>query len=220
MSDRIVITQPTLKKAISEHFQIEERKMRIFPNMPSFDWFGRMFNARLKADRFKGRDRAGTTRIGVLSSLSHYEIVDPRMNEDDDFQIVVDGAKILGKTKANVVWCLPLSDKNSPLVKRLTDTGAKVDVLPMAPITAYPKAAAQWDLDICAVPIRKNLFNDCKSNIKLLECAALGIVPITSKSDAYDPFIEPTYQFETAKELADKILQVRSWNKDYFQKVV
>ena len=57
-------------------------------------------------------------------------------------------------------------------------------------------------------------------NIKLLECAALGIVPITSKSDAYDPFIEPTYQFETAKELADKILQVRSWNKDYFQKVI
>ena len=81
-------------------------------------------------------------RIGVLSSLSHYEIMDERMKEDDDFQIVVDAAKVLVESKVKVVWVLPLSDKNSPLVKRLTGTGAEADVVPMAPITAYPKMAA------------------------------------------------------------------------------
>ena len=70
------------------------------------------------------------------------------------------------------------------------------------------------------MPIRKNIFNDCKSNIKLLECAALGIVPLTSKSDAYDPFIEDKYQFDDAKGLVDKILMVRSWGADHFEKVV
>ena len=142
LSDRIVITQPTLEKAICDHFQIDKAKCRVFPNMPSFDWMGRMFNAKMKADRFKGRDKAGTTRIGVLSSLSHYELIDERMKEDDDFQIIVDAAKLLVASKAKVVWCLPLNGKDNPLVKRLIDTGAEVDVLPMAPITAYPKAAA------------------------------------------------------------------------------
>lgn len=177
-----------------------------------------MFNARVKADRF--RQRRGKVRIGVLSSLSHYEIMDERMKEEDDFQIVVDAAKMLEESKVKVVWVLPLSDKNSPLVKRLTNTGAEVDVVPMAPITAYPKAAAQWDLDICAVPIRKNIFNDCKSNIKLLECAALGIVPVVSHSDAYDPFIDDKYEFDDARGLVDKILMVRSWGADHFEKVV
>ena len=201
-----------------KHFEIDERKFRVMPNMPSFDWAGRMFNARVKADRFK--QRRGKVRIGVLSSLSHYEIMDERMKEEDDFQIVVDAAKMLEESKVKVVWVLPLSDKESPLVKRLTSTGAEVDVVPMAPITAYPKAASQWDLDICAVPIRKNLFNDSKSNIKLLECAALGIVPLTSKSDAYDPFIDDKYEFDDAKGLVDKILMVRSWGADHFEKVV
>ena len=140
LSDRIVITQPTLKKAICDHFQIDERKMHIFPNMPSFDWMGRMFNARMRADRFKQKGRA--MRIGVLSSLSHYELMDERMKEDDDFQIVVDAAKLLAASKTKVIWCLPLTSKDNPLVKRLTDIGADVDVVPMTPITAYPKAAA------------------------------------------------------------------------------
>lgn len=99
-----------------------------------------MFNARVKADRF--RQRRGKVRIGVLSSLSHYEIMDERMKEEDDFQIVVDAAKMLEESKVKVVWVLPLSNKDSPLVKRLTNTGAEVDVVAMAPITAYPKAAA------------------------------------------------------------------------------
>lgn len=140
LSDRIVVTQPTLKNALAKHFEIDERKFRVMPNMPSFDWAGRMFNARVKADRFK--QRRGKVRIGVLSSLSHYEIMDERMKEEDDFQIVVDAAKMLEESKVKVVWVLPLSDKDSPLVKRLTNTGAEVDVVPMAPITAYPKAAA------------------------------------------------------------------------------
>lgn len=207
-----------MKNALAKHFEIDERKFRVMPNMPSFDWAGRMFNARVKADRFK--QRRGKVRIGVLSSLSHYEIMDERMKEEDDFQIVVDAAKMLEESKVKVVWVLPLSDKDSPLVKRLTSIGAEVDVVPMAPITAYPKAAAQWDLDICAVPIRKNIFNDCKSNIKLLECAALGIVPVVSHSDAYDPFIDDKYEFDDAKELVDKILMVRSWGADHFEKVV
>lgn len=52
MADRIIVTQPFLMKELYEHFQIDRDKFRIFPNLPSYDWIGRLLNPNLKSRCF------------------------------------------------------------------------------------------------------------------------------------------------------------------------
>jgi glycosyltransferase involved in cell wall biosynthesis len=42
------------------------------------------------------------------------------------------------------------------------------------PIADYPKKMASLDLDIAIAPLEQNFFNDCKSNLRLLEYGAMG----------------------------------------------
>jgi glycosyltransferase involved in cell wall biosynthesis len=42
------------------------------------------------------------------------------------------------------------------------------------PIGDYPKKMASLDLDIAIAPLEQNIFNECKSNLRLLEYGAMG----------------------------------------------
>ena len=42
------------------------------------------------------------------------------------------------------------------------------------PIERYPRALAALDLDLALAPVEQNLFNECKSNLRLLEYGACG----------------------------------------------
>ena len=48
---------------------------------------------------------------------------------------------------------------------------------------------SNWNLDLSVAPLVKNDFNDSKSNIKVLEAAAMGFPLIASNSFAYDAFL-------------------------------
>ena len=41
-------------------------------------------------------------------------------------------------------------------------------------ISDYPKKMASLDLDIAIAPLEQNIFNECKSNLRLLEYGAMG----------------------------------------------
>ena len=88
------------------------------------------------------------------------------------------------------------------------------------PITLFPRHYQALGLDVVVVPLLKNTFNDCKSNIKLLEAAAIGVLPITSESEAYDPFIDRKWQFKDADGLADRIIQARSLTTEAYGKAI
>lgn len=48
------------------------------------------------------------------------------------------------------------------------------------PIDQYPKRLAALNLDLALAPLEQNKFNDCKSNLRLLEYGALGLPVICS----------------------------------------
>jgi glycosyltransferase involved in cell wall biosynthesis len=54
------------------------------------------------------------------------------------------------------------------------------------PIEEYPTEYAQMDVALC--PLNESEFNRAKSNLKALEAAALGVVPIMSPSEEYVRF--------------------------------
>ena len=48
------------------------------------------------------------------------------------------------------------------------------------PIERYPRALAALDLDLALAPVEQNLFNECKSNLRLLEYGACGFPVVCS----------------------------------------
>lgn len=53
----------------------------------------------------------------------------------------------------------------------------------LVPIETYPSAYAHMDIALC--PLELSLFNECKSGLKALEAASLGVVPIMSPTAEY-----------------------------------
>ena len=53
------------------------------------------------------------------------------------------------------------------------------------PIHMYPQKLASLDLDLALAPLENNLFNDCKSNLRLLEYGACGYPVICSNTRAF-----------------------------------
>jgi hypothetical protein len=49
----------------------------------------------------------------------------------------------------------------------------------------YPQKLASLDLDLAIAPLENNQFNDCKSNLRLLEYGACGYPVICSNSRAF-----------------------------------
>lgn len=56
---------------------------------------------------------------------------------------------------------------------------------PGVPIDEYPAALAALDLDLALAPVEQNLFNECKSNLRLLEYGACGYPVIASDVRCY-----------------------------------
>ncbi|MCB5188972.1 glycosyltransferase [Methylobacillus caricis] len=53
------------------------------------------------------------------------------------------------------------------------------------PISQYPAALARLNLDLALAPVEQNLFNECKSNLRLLEYGACGFPVICSDVRCY-----------------------------------
>jgi hypothetical protein len=49
----------------------------------------------------------------------------------------------------------------------------------------YPQKLASLDLDLAVAPLENNQFNDCKSNLRLLEYGSCGYAVISSNTRAF-----------------------------------
>lgn len=56
----------------------------------------------------------------------------------------------------------------------------------------YPAKLASLNLDLAVAPLEYNLFNDCKSNLRLLEFGACGFPVVCSDTKAYDGYLPCT----------------------------
>ena len=118
------------------------------------------------------------------------------------------------KNRDSMTWVIPANGEKKIIV-RMTPYG-KVESVPMTSIRDYPTMLNKLDLDLVVVPLQKNDFNDCKSNIKLLECAASGLPVFVSRCKAYDGFIEEQFVFDDAKGLSDKLDWEKTWSDSRF----
>ena len=62
---------------------------------------------------------------------------------------------------------------------------SKVEFHEFVPVEKYMEKLQSLNLDVAVIPLESNLFNECKSHIKLLEFSALGIPCITTDISPY-----------------------------------
>ncbi|UVL63149.1 glycosyltransferase [Pseudomonas sp. B21-032] len=59
-------------------------------------------------------------------------------------------------------------------------------------MSLYPQKLASLNLDLALAPLETNLFNDCKSNLRLLEYGACGFPVVCSDTKAYQGYLPCT----------------------------
>ncbi len=132
------------------------RDIRVESNrLPPSRW------SRLVSLRRQGR----RPRVGWAGGASH----------QGDLELIADVVKALAD---EVEWVF-LGMCPEPMRKYLHEHHAPVG------IEAYPHKLANLNLDLAIAPLEQNLFNDCKSNLKLLEYGACGYPVVCSDVAAY-----------------------------------
>lgn len=58
-------------------------------------------------------------------------------------------------------------------------------------LQAYPFKLASLNLDLALAPLEFHIFNDCKSNLRLLEYGACGYPVICTDTEAYRGYLRP-----------------------------
>jgi hypothetical protein len=76
---------------------------------------------------------------------------------------------------------------------------------PGVPIEQYPAVLAGLNLDLALAPVEQNLFNECKSNLRLLEYGACGFPVICSDVRCYQGVLPVTRVKNRFKDWLDAI---------------
>lgn len=139
------------------------RDIRVVPNMLAASLWGQ-----LKSERNTSRK----PRVGWAGGTSHR----------GDLELILDVVKALAN---DVDWVFfgMCPDLLRPYVKEFHE--------PVS-LGVYPQKLASLNLDLALAPLEINLFNDCKSNLRLLEYGACGFPVICTNTKAYQGYLPCT----------------------------
>ncbi|MFE8644614.1 glycosyltransferase [Sphingomonas sp. NCPPB 2930] len=161
---------------LAESFAGLHADIRVVRNRLPPEWW-----AGLSSQRGRGR----LPRVGWAGGAGH----------TGDLELVADVVKALA---SEVEWVFMglCPDKLRPYVH---------EVRPGVPIDAYPRALAALDLDVAIAPLEQNLFNACKSNLRLLEYGACGFPVVCSDIVCYRGDLPVTRVKNRFKDWVDAI---------------
>lgn len=151
--------------------------IRVVPNMLASQlWLG--LNSR--------RQTSSRPRVGWAGGTSHR----------GDLELIADVVKALAN-EVDWVFFGMCPDILRPYIKEF-HSGVGLHL--------YPQKLASLDLDLALAPLEVNLFNDCKSNLRLLEYGACGFPVICTDTKAYQGYLPCTRVLSnTAQEWLEAI---------------
>ena len=203
MSDGIVVSTPKLKEVYSKY----NKNIEIIPNhLPKFI-LGDIW------PKHENNPREKKPIILWTGSQNHFALKHMKGVKGGDFG--KDLMKFIRKTTDKYRWTfiggMPLE---------LQDIKNKVDFHPFQTIFQYYTLLKDIEPDICVAPLEDNLFNACKSNIKMIEFSAIGTVGIYSN---VEPYKNAYLKGNTDEELINHIeetakdidLRAKAWKKDF-----
>lgn len=246
----MTVTTDYIKDTYHRIYGIPLDKIVALPNFLPKYLFDDRYSLQTKTEQFK--KHKAKPRIGIVSSLSHYNVdgirkspdgravrsmtvgKDERGNDmvkwftennveipesetrviEDDMNLIMD---CVLKTINDFQWvffgyCPP---KLSELAKQ-----KKIEVHGCVPIMNYASMIDKLHLQAIVAPIQDIEFNRCKSFIKYMECAALGIPLFASDSLPYSRVMDRRQLFTDSGELKDKLLELKFASTGWYQKLI
>lgn len=203
-ADFMTVTTENLKQYYCKNYDIPQEKVIVIPNYLPRWWIGETFNLdrqMLQFNEFKNKPR-----IGLPLSSSHYDITGVN-NYQDDVTHITDFVR---KTVNKYTWVFT---GNVP--KQLEDLARtrKIEVHPGSDLLNYPRELWRKNLQAIVAPLQDNIFNRCKSNIKLLESWSLGIPSIVQDLPCYSQYTN--WIFKDSNGLQNQLDKLFQDNKRY-----
>lgn len=248
-ADIITVTTDYIKDSYSKTYGIPKDKIVAMPNLLPRYLFGDRFDIQKKVNQFK--QFKNKPRIGIVSSLSHYNIDDVRSTKDgkacrketvtteggekvtkwfdenhndisendtqpilDDMDIIIDTIR---ETVDDVQWVFfgYAPPKLQDLIQK-----RKIEVHGGVVIMNYPSTFDNLNLQAVIAPIQDTEFNRCKSFIKYMECASLGVPLFAQDCIPYNRVMPSNQLFKDGKDLKEKLLKFKFQSVGSFEKTV
>lgn len=191
MCDEVTVTCDFMRDYFDEKMGV--KKSTVIPNYLMRWWFDRYYNL---GDLVKGFEKNKKKPVvSIFASGTHVDVTN-RTNQKDDFEMVVPA---IIKTRKDFKWQFYGS---YPLpLKPFIDRG-EIIFKEWTPLPEFPGAIANSGTQVTFAALQDNNFNRAKSNIKLLEAAALGIPCICPDMCTYK---DAELKYSNANEFIDCI---------------
>lgn len=153
-----------------DHYQRYVSDVRIVPNALDKQWLGLC----------KPPQKRNRLRVGWVGAGQHH----------GDLELITEVVRELAKEVDWVFMGMSI-DAIRPLLKEFHS---------FVSIADYPKKMSELDLDIAIAPLEDNIFNRCKSNLRLLEYGAMGWPVVCSDVYPFSTSNPPVIKVENKKE--------------------
>ena len=199
--DEMTVTCQSMKNYFLK--KTSQKNITVIPNYPTKTWIGRFYDPKKVSIRFEKNTKK--PRIMYAGSSSHFDL-QQKNNLQDDITHVIDAIK---QTVDKYQWVfmggIPLQ------LKEFIDKN-KIEYHPWVHLHEYPYKVSQLNIDVMVAPLQNNIFNKCKSEIKFLEAAALGIPMVAQDMITYE---RCKNKFTTGSQMLSQIQEVLSSKKKY-----
>jgi O-antigen biosynthesis protein len=167
-SDFVLVTTEELGKYYVDRFGASEDSIICIPNYVPFWWMGHFYDiARISYNYDVHVNKNHRPRIALIGAPAHYDV--NKKGLDNDITPILDYVKKTIKDYQWVVFGSTIPELQEYIDRKEIEFYSGIDIL------HYPYTLHCLNLQYIVAPLADNVFNRCKSNIKLTESWALGV---------------------------------------------
>jgi len=207
-SDIITVTTERLRQFYVETYEIPEENFLVIPNYLPRWWIGEAYDLDKRMNSFKENQKK--PKIVFPMSSSHFDMG----NNNDNIDDFTDMCEFIRGTYKdydyNIIGHAP------KLIEDLIKD-KKVKVIPGSDLLNYPRELVMRDFNAVIAPLRDNVFNRCKSAIKLHEGWSLGYPVIAQDLECYNKHTDTL--FKDGNQLQNQLDNIFK-DKNKYKKIV
>lgn len=212
LADIITVSTETLRDFYIKRLNLPREKFIVIPNYLPRWWIGESYNIDKQLQQYKEHKKNKLT-IGFCCSSNHFDIHNNN-NGEDDFTHLIDWI-IKNISKFNFVFVGGVPRQLISYVQR-----GLITYQQPSDIFNYPREMHRRSIDLLLAPLQDNEFNRCKSNIKFLEFAALGIPMAGQNISTYNKYTKLVFDnTNDIDNLCDKLF-FNADSEEYYANVI